>query len=125
MLMPNRLRVAKQDIESTIPTHRPAQVEETAGNNPRADRFTPEETKDQRSFSDCGGRECGKPCTKKSDQFRLQRVRKITYGAYCAESGFLDRQVTVQPTDTMAEPVKLNIKQATLSSDRSLRALLV
>src|SRR5205814_10318210 len=43
-----------------------------------------------------------------------------------AESGFLDRQVTVQPTDTMAEPVKLNIKAGdTYQRLDLLRALLV
>src|SRR6185437_10972732 len=43
-----------------------------------------------------------------------------------AETGFIDRQVTVQPVDTLAEPVKLNIKAGdTYQRIDLLRALLV
>src|SRR5882672_3934121 len=48
---------------------------------------------------------------KNPDQFRAPAsTQKLLTALIVAESGFLDRQVTVQPTDTMAEPVKLNIK---------------
>src|SRR5437879_9670642 len=49
---------------------------------------------------------------KNADQFRAPAsTQKLLTALIVAESGFLDRQVTVQPTDTMAEPVRLNIKE--------------
>lgn len=51
---------------------------------------------------------------------------KLLTGLIVAESGNLDRPVTVQQTDTLAEPVKLNIKPGdTYSRIDLLRALLV
>jgi serine-type D-Ala-D-Ala carboxypeptidase (penicillin-binding protein 5/6) len=51
---------------------------------------------------------------------------KLLTGLIVAESGNLDRTVTVQQTDTLAEPVKLNIKPGdTYSRIDLLRALLV
>jgi D-alanyl-D-alanine carboxypeptidase (penicillin-binding protein 5/6) len=64
---------------------------------------------------------------KNADQFRAPAsTQKLLTALIVAESGFLDRQVTVQPTDTMAEPVKLNIKAGdTYQRIDLLRALLV
>src|SRR5437016_9952243 len=64
---------------------------------------------------------------KNADQFRAPAsTQKLLTALIVAESGFLDRQVTVQPTDTMAEPVKLNIKAGdTYQRIELLRALLV
>ena len=64
---------------------------------------------------------------KNPDQFRAPAsTQKLLTALVVAESGFLDRQVTVQPTDTMADPVKLNIKAGdTYQRIDLLRALLV
>ncbi len=64
---------------------------------------------------------------KNADQFRAAAsTQKLLTALVVAESGFLDRQVTVQPTDTMADPVKLNIKAGdTYQRIDLLRALLV
>ncbi|MGB9475683.1 MAG: D-alanyl-D-alanine carboxypeptidase, partial [Candidatus Udaeobacter sp.] len=64
---------------------------------------------------------------KNADQFRAAAsTQKLLTALIVAESGFLDRQVTVQPTDTNAEPVKLNIKAGdTYQRIDLLRALLV
>ena len=64
---------------------------------------------------------------KNPDQFRAPAsTQKLLTALIVAESGFLDRQVTVQPTDTFAEPVKLNIKAGdTYQRIDLLRALLV
>ncbi|HEU5313873.1 MAG TPA: D-alanyl-D-alanine carboxypeptidase [Candidatus Udaeobacter sp.] len=64
---------------------------------------------------------------KNPDQFRAPAsTQKLLTALIVAESGFLDRPVTVQPTDTMAEPVKLNIKAGdTYQRIDLLRALLV
>jgi len=64
---------------------------------------------------------------KNPDQFRAPAsTQKLLTALIVAESGFLDRQVTVQPTDTMADPVKLNIKAGdTYQRMDLLRALLV
>ena len=48
---------------------------------------------------------------KNADQTRAPAsTQKLLTALIVAESGFLDRPVTVQQIDTMAEPVKLNIK---------------
>jgi serine-type D-Ala-D-Ala carboxypeptidase (penicillin-binding protein 5/6) len=53
-------------------------------------------------------------------------TQKLLTALIVAERGFLDRQVTVQPPDTYAEPVKLNIKPGeTYTRIELLRALLV
>jgi serine-type D-Ala-D-Ala carboxypeptidase (penicillin-binding protein 5/6) len=64
---------------------------------------------------------------KNADQFRAPAsTQKLLTALIVAETGFLDRQVTVQPTDTNAEPVKLNIKAGdTYQRIDLLRALLV
>ncbi|HEY7002312.1 MAG TPA: D-alanyl-D-alanine carboxypeptidase, partial [Candidatus Udaeobacter sp.] len=64
---------------------------------------------------------------KNPDQFRAPAsTQKLLTALVVAEGGFLDRQVTVQPTDTYAEPVKLNIKAGdTYQRIDLLRALLV
>jgi D-alanyl-D-alanine carboxypeptidase (penicillin-binding protein 5/6) len=64
---------------------------------------------------------------KNADQFRAAAsTQKLLTALIVAESGFLDRQVTVQPTDMNAEPVKLNIKAGdTYQRIDLLRALLV
>jgi len=64
---------------------------------------------------------------KNPDQIRpAASTQKLLTALIVAESGFLDRSVTVQPTDTMADPVKLNIKAGdTYQRIDLLRALLV
>jgi D-alanyl-D-alanine carboxypeptidase (penicillin-binding protein 5/6) len=53
-------------------------------------------------------------------------TQKLLTALIVAERGFLDRTVTVEPVDTLAEPVKLNIKPGeTYSRIELLRALLV
>jgi serine-type D-Ala-D-Ala carboxypeptidase (penicillin-binding protein 5/6) len=64
---------------------------------------------------------------KNADQIRAPAsTQKLLTALIIAESGFLDRPVTVQQIDTMAEPVKLNIKPGdTYQRIDLLRALLV
>jgi D-alanyl-D-alanine carboxypeptidase (penicillin-binding protein 5/6) len=64
---------------------------------------------------------------KNADQTRAAAsTQKLLTALIVAESGFLDRTVTVQPADTLAEPVKLNIKAGdTYQRIDLLRALLV
>lgn len=64
---------------------------------------------------------------KNPDQTRpAASTQKLLTALIVAESGFLDRSVTVQPVDTMADPVKLNIKAGdTYQRIDLLRALLV
>ena len=53
-------------------------------------------------------------------------TQKLLTALVVAEDGFLDRSVTVQPVDTVAEPVRLNIKPGdTYPRIDLLRALLV
>ena len=53
-------------------------------------------------------------------------TQKLLTSLIVAERGFLDRPVTVMPTDTYAEPTKLNIKAGdTYQRIDLLRALLV
>ena len=53
-------------------------------------------------------------------------TQKLLTAMIVAERGFLDREVTVMPVDTLAEPVKLNIKAGeTYQRIDLLRALLV
>jgi D-alanyl-D-alanine carboxypeptidase (penicillin-binding protein 5/6) len=53
-------------------------------------------------------------------------TQKLLTALIVAERGFLDRSVTVEPVDTQAEPVKLNIKPGeTYQRIDLLRALLV
>jgi D-alanyl-D-alanine carboxypeptidase (penicillin-binding protein 5/6) len=64
---------------------------------------------------------------KNADQIRAPAsTQKLLTALIIAESGFLDRPVTVRQIDTMAEPVKLNIKAGeTYQRIDLLRALLV
>jgi serine-type D-Ala-D-Ala carboxypeptidase (penicillin-binding protein 5/6) len=64
---------------------------------------------------------------KNSDQIRAPAsTTKLLTGLIVAESGYLDRPVTVAQVDTFAEPVKLNIKPGEIYSRIDLlRALLV
>src|SRR4029077_2824171 len=64
---------------------------------------------------------------KNPDQIRpAASTQKLLTALIVAESGFLDRTVTVQPVDTMVDPVKLNIKAGdTYQRIDLLRALLV
>jgi len=53
-------------------------------------------------------------------------TQKLLTALVVSERGYLDRPVTVQPVDTMAEPVKLNIRPGeTYTRLELLRALLV
>jgi D-alanyl-D-alanine carboxypeptidase (penicillin-binding protein 5/6) len=53
-------------------------------------------------------------------------TQKLLTALIVAETGFLDQRVTVQPIDTMAEPVRLNIRPGdTYQRIDLLRALLV
>ena len=64
---------------------------------------------------------------KNPDEIRAAAsTQKLLTALIVAEHGFLDRQVTVEAIDTMAEPVKLNIKPGdTYQRIDLLRALLV
>ena len=64
---------------------------------------------------------------KNADQIRAPAsTQKLLTALIVAETGFLDRPVTVKPVDTLAEPVKLNIKAGdTYQRIELLRALLV
>jgi serine-type D-Ala-D-Ala carboxypeptidase (penicillin-binding protein 5/6) len=64
---------------------------------------------------------------KNADEIRPPAsTQKLLTALIVAESGFLDRPVTVEPIDTLAEPVKLNIKPGdTYQRIDLLRALLV
>jgi serine-type D-Ala-D-Ala carboxypeptidase (penicillin-binding protein 5/6) len=64
---------------------------------------------------------------KNPDEIRpAASTQKLLTALIVAESGFLDRPVTVEPIDTLAEPVKLNIKAGdSYQRIDLLRALLV
>jgi serine-type D-Ala-D-Ala carboxypeptidase (penicillin-binding protein 5/6) len=64
---------------------------------------------------------------KNADQIRPPAsTQKLLTALLVAERGFLDQHVTVQPVDTMCDPVKLNIKAGdTYQRIDLLRALLV
>lgn len=64
---------------------------------------------------------------KNADEVRpAASTQKLLTALIIAEHGFLDRPVTVEPSDTLAEPVKLNIKPGdTYQRIDLLRALLV
>jgi D-alanyl-D-alanine carboxypeptidase (penicillin-binding protein 5/6) len=64
---------------------------------------------------------------KNADQPRpAASTQKLLTALVIADTGYLDRQVTVEPIDTLAEPVKLNIRPGeTYQRIDLLRALLV
>jgi D-alanyl-D-alanine carboxypeptidase (penicillin-binding protein 5/6) len=123
-------RKAKSSKSTRGRTHRArAKAKETPETIPAPTEFTPEGIPNTSAASvivvDAN---TGKILYEKNaDQFRAPAsTQKLLTALIVAESGFLDRQVTVQPTDTMAEPVKLNIKAGdTYQRMDLLRALLV
>jgi serine-type D-Ala-D-Ala carboxypeptidase (penicillin-binding protein 5/6) len=127
---PTPARKAKTSKSTHTRSHRArAKSKETAETIPAPTEFTPEGIPKTNAASvivvDAN---TGKTLYEKNpDQFRAPAsTQKLLTALIVAESGFLDRQVTVQPTDTMAEPVKLNIKAGdTYQRIDLLRALLV
>ena len=123
-------RKAKTSKSTHTRSHRArAKSKETPETIPAPTEFTPEGIPKTSAVSvivvDANS---GKTLYEKNpDQFRAPAsTQKLLTALIVAESGFLDRQVTVQPTDTMAEPVKLNIKAGdTYQRIDLLRALLV
>ena len=116
--------------KSTHRSHRThAKAKETEESIPAATEYTPEGIpKTSASSVIVVDANSGKTLYEKNpDQFRAPAsTQKLLTALIVAESGFLDRQVTVLPTDTNAEPVKLNIKAGdTYQRIDLLRALLV
>jgi len=126
---PTPSRKAKSSKSAHSRSHRRAKAKETEESIPAPTEYTPEGIPKTTAASvivvDAN---TGKTLYEKNaDQFRAPAsTQKLLTALIVAESGFLDRQVTVQPTDTMAEPVKLNIKGGdTYQRIDLLRALLV
>jgi len=127
---PTPTRKAKTSKSSHTRSHRArAKSKETPETIPAPTEYTPEGIPRTSAASvivvDANS---GKTLYEKNpDQFRAPAsTQKLLTALIVSESGFLDRQVTVQPTDTMAEPVKLNIKAGdTYQRIDLLRALLV
>jgi serine-type D-Ala-D-Ala carboxypeptidase (penicillin-binding protein 5/6) len=126
---PTPTRKAKSSKSTHSRSHRRAKAKETEESIPAPTEYTPEGIPKTTAASvivvDAN---TGKTLYEKNpDQFRAPAsTQKLLTALIVAESGFLDRQVTVQPTDTMAEPVKLNIKAGdTYQRIDLLRALLV
>jgi D-alanyl-D-alanine carboxypeptidase (penicillin-binding protein 5/6) len=127
---PSSTRKAKSSKSSHTRSHRArAKSQEATETIPAPTEFTPEGIPKTTAASvivvDANN---GKILYEKNaDQFRAAAsTQKLLTALIVAESGFLDRQVTVQPTDTNADPVKLNIKAGeTYQRIDLLRALLV
>jgi hypothetical protein len=127
---PTPSRKSKTSRSSHTRSHRArAKSKETPETIPAPTEFTPEGIPKTSAASvivvDANS---GKTLYEKNpDQFRAPAsTQKLLTALIVAESGFLDRQVTVQPTDTLAEPVKLNIKAGdTYQRIDLLRALLM
>jgi serine-type D-Ala-D-Ala carboxypeptidase (penicillin-binding protein 5/6) len=127
---PTPTRKAKTSKSTHTRSHRArAKSKETPETIPAPTEYTPEGIPKTSAVSvivvDANS---GKTLYEKNpDQFRAAAsTQKLLTALIVAESGFLDRQVTVQPTDTMAEPVKLNIKAGDAYQRIDLlRALLV
>jgi serine-type D-Ala-D-Ala carboxypeptidase (penicillin-binding protein 5/6) len=127
---PTPTRKAKSSKSTHARSHRThAKAKETPETIPAPSEYTPEGIPKTSAVSvivvDAN---TGKTLYEKNpDQFRAPAsTQKLLTALIVAESGFLDRQVTVQPTDTNAEPVKLNIKAGdTYQRIDLLRALLV
>ena len=123
-------RKAKSSKSTHARSHRGhAKAEETSESIPGPTEYTPEGIPKTTAASvivvDANS---GKTLYEKNaDQFRAAAsTQKLLTALIVAEGGFLDRQVTVLPTDTNAEPVKLNIKAGdTYQRIDLLRALLV
>jgi serine-type D-Ala-D-Ala carboxypeptidase (penicillin-binding protein 5/6) len=123
-------RKAKSSKSTHARSHRArAKAKETEDSLPAPTEFTPEGIpKTSAASVIVVDANTGKTLYEKNpDQFRAPAsTQKLLTALIVAESGFLDRPVTVQPTDTMAEPVKLNIKAGdTYQRLDLLRALLV
>jgi len=122
-------RKAKSSKSSHTRSHRARAKSKEADSIPAPTEFTPEGIPKTTAASvivvDANS---GKTLYEKNaDQFRAAAsTQKLLTALIVAESGFLDRQVTVLPTDTNAEPVRLNIKAGdTYQRIDLLRALLV
>jgi D-alanyl-D-alanine carboxypeptidase (penicillin-binding protein 5/6) len=127
---PTPSRKAKTSKSTHARSHRAhAKAKETQETIPAPTEYTPEGIpKTSAASVIVVDANTGKTLYEKNpDQFRAPAsTQKLLTALIVAESGFLDRQVTVQPTDTMAEPVKLNIKAGdTYQRIDLLRALLV
>jgi D-alanyl-D-alanine carboxypeptidase (penicillin-binding protein 5/6) len=127
---PTPTRKAKTSKSTHARSHRTrAKSKETSESIPAPTEYTPEGIpKTSAASVIVVDANTGKTLYEKNaDQFRAPAsTQKLLTALVVAESGFLDRQVTVQPTDTIAEPVKLNIKAGdTYQRIDLLRALLV
>jgi len=127
---PTPTRKAKTSKSTHARSHRTrAKSKETSESIPAPTEYTPEGIpKTSAASVIVVDANTGKTLYEKNaDQFRAAAsTQKLLTALIVAESGFLDRQVMVQPRDTMAEPVKLNIKAGdTYQRIDLLRALLV
>jgi D-alanyl-D-alanine carboxypeptidase (penicillin-binding protein 5/6) len=127
---PSPTRKAKTSKSTHAHSHRTrAKSKETSESIPAPTEYTPEGIpKTSAASVIVVDANTGKTLYEKNaDQFRAAAsTQKLLTALIVAESGFLDRQVMVQPRDTMAEPVKLNIKAGdTYQRIDLLRALLV
>jgi serine-type D-Ala-D-Ala carboxypeptidase (penicillin-binding protein 5/6) len=127
---PTPTRKAKSSKSTHARSHRThAKAKETPETIPAPTEYTPEGIpKTSAASVIVVDANTGKTLYEKNpDQFRAPAsTQKLLTALIVAESGFLDRQVTVQPTDTNADPVKLNIKAGdTYQRIDLLRALLV
>jgi len=114
---PSPTRKSKTSKSAHTRSHRArAKSKETPETIPAPTEFTPEGIPKTSAVSvivvDANS---GKTLYEKNpDQFRAPAsTQKLLTALIVAESGFLDRQVTVQPTDTMAEPLYLNVTAGT------------
>jgi len=127
---PTSARKAKTSKSSRGSSHRKrAKAKESEESIPAPTEFTPEGIPKTSAASvivvDANN---GKILYEKNpDQIRpAASTQKLLTALIVAESGYLDRQVTVQSVDTMCDPVKLNIKTGdTYQRIDLLRALLV
>jgi serine-type D-Ala-D-Ala carboxypeptidase (penicillin-binding protein 5/6) len=127
---PTPTRKAKASKSTHASSHRKrAKAKETEESIPAPTEYTPEGIpKTSAASVIVVDANTGKTLYEKNaDQIRAPAsTQKLLTALIVAESGFLDRTVTVQPVDTMAEPVKLNIKAGdTYQRIDLLRALLV
>jgi D-alanyl-D-alanine carboxypeptidase (penicillin-binding protein 5/6) len=127
---PSGVRKSKTSKSTHARSHRTrAKSKETAESSPAATDYTPEGIpKTSAASVIVVDANTGKILYEKNpDQIRPPAsTQKLLTALIVAESGFLDRPVTVQPIDTLAEPVKLNIKAGdTYQRIDLLRALLV
>lgn len=127
---PSTVRKSKTSKSTHAPSHRErAKSKETAESSAPPTEYTPEGIpKTSAASVIVVDANTGKILYEKNpDQIRpAASTQKLLTALIVAESGFLDRAVTVQPVDTMADPVKLNIKAGdTYQRIDLLRALLV